>query len=869
MSNDSKRKDDVIDLELSRQLAWRTIPLPEKPKEPEEKPPTKTIDPEEAEQRAEFDRERCQELADDVRAAWAMTSPARQVAATKILLRRAVRLHFGIFGMQDHPVEAIRLLRLAARHAQHLRISQISSFQLAFMPLPSRHPEMADLIVDVARCGNRRLIYVLDRAMDRSTWEGKHPSLGARLAEIVDTVRNRKIRATALRWLSLDDFQDAIPTLRRALRFRHARMRYYALFILVQMKGSPLREEDLQWLLDDAVIHPLDRGDTMAGYERIHDYEQALIEAIRLSPPRDGARPLEVIADGDGEHIFKERPGLDSGWALEALAAGYPDRALVRIDRNLISPDAIAIYDIVAAIGRLPEELAKPRLLVAAGHSNDMIVERAKKTWFERFGSECPAGPLAGVPVQLLNEAPSERMMACLTVLRGASKEARMAMIDVLLQDAPEQESPPETLDSVQREALALLLFTLRTRGNIYDHPTLGKLSMKDWAKLLVRRFGAPAFDVMAEFATEGVRVGVQFGWLSALADVARDKLLDETQIERLREIARIALDTPHPESESAAAALLQQVGAPRDLGERLLDIVTGKRHARKPTDCFAAQMAAGALAEMADHEELDERITQALEAAWHARQWEICDRLMSLACTKRIPAAMDVAMRVVDSYDGDVAGDGAVYRAFDALVRAGRIDDHRVLSILERPDDPLFATAASSASYKRDARVEGPLIRALESPAGNGAAAARAAQALYRMGAISSDDERLERILAAAPEYERAELCDVLLFANVPLERIQQHIESCLLSSEERVSYFMADSLWLRRPDGIDELFEAILPKVTVAETRALIQHDLRVPNEAASYWRDEDEEEEWDDEDDFDDDEDESDDVIPEGDG
>ncbi|MDI1434099.1 hypothetical protein [Polyangium sorediatum] len=869
MSDGPKPKRDVLDPALASRFAWRMAPPPEAPPPQAEAQPAPKPDPAASEGFAERAAQVCEELAKEVRKAWALGSPAAQAAATERLKRFARRIGFQILGMTRHPLEAVRLLRLVARHIEATPFRKADMFQLAWLPIPDRHPEVVELIVEAARTGDKNFAFVLDRTVAEKEFEGRYPELGVRLAELADTSRIWDVRALAIRWLSLDDYPTAIPSLRRALRMPHARLRYYALFILVQMKGWTQREEDVLWLLEDAVRHPLDRGAGMSAYDRVGDYEEALIDALRVAPPAEGWKPLEVIVEGGGAHISQDRPGLDADWALKALAAGYPARAVARVDRVLADPSGIRRFAAIGALALLPEDLARPRLIEAAGCCEHNLVERVKGIWFERFGGALPVSPLAGVPVFLLDGPPSERFFACLTVLRGASQEARFTMVDALLVEAPETSAPPAQLSSSQREALALLLLTLRTSGTLYKHPTLSNLGEGDWAKLLLRRFGAPAFEGLANLAEAPALAGVSRGWLDALTSVAREGMLGAEQRERLRSIARAALASPAWDNTSSPLITLSVVGAPQACVEQLWSILitpddpTDARSEGVRSNADASRWASIVLRDVTDAPWLDARIAAMAREALQQRRFDLFERLMYLGSERKAQEVLDVAPAVLSAYDGDPEAFDAVFQAASALVQAKRLDDAWILSALAEPEGPLFAVAASLVRKSSPAPVFEALTRALGSTARGGASAAEAAHVLVLQEILAGDDARLSGILDRAPARARAALCGALLDNEVPLASYREHVAACLISPDPQVAQELHDPLWLRKPDGMEELFEEVLPRVQVEDTRDFLFYLLGAPNEAAKFWvdggDDEDEDEDaWDDEDEDEDEDD-----------
>lgn len=862
MSKDAKRKLDVLHPELSKQLAWSVSLVPDAPAAPTDAPTdapveSATPDPKAAAHEAKQRAELCRVFANDILKVWEWPLSVQQKRATRALLRTARDFGFDIARMVNHPLAAIRLLRLAARYAGELKIGTMTALALSWISLPVGHPELADFIVEVAQCGHHPLLFTLDMAFSREKIEGKHPTLGKRLVDLYKTTNDKHIRSTALRLLSIDDFPETIPTLQEALRLPNATMRYYALAILVQMKGTPLRVEDMQWLLDDAVIHPLSRGDSSRGLERIYNYEDALTSALEKCPPPDGWKTLDTIADHRGVHIRKDRRGLSADWALTALAAAYPERAITRIDHNFACPEYTSHFRLVETIAKLPDELARPRLIRMTGSANVDAVQFAIKTWFERFGQECPVDPLAGIPKEMLAAPPSERMLANLTALRSKSKEVRNAMIDVLLQDLPETETPQATLESHQRESLALLMFLFRTRGNAYDHPTLGRLWLSDLAKFFLKRGGKIAFDTLARWADEGIRAGVRGGWLDALAGLTREGLLDAEQIDRLRDMARYGLEHPCLHGAATSLSAFDKLGAPNELALLLLNEIVHPDPAIRwswyPMD------AVGALSKMGPCPELDEAITREIENACRGPQWRRSRWLVSLVEKRNVPKAMEIMMDRIMSYRGERDSAAAVGDAFQVLRKVKRIDDEMVAGILADRHHPLFPMAASGISKNSPPAFIEALMRVLDSP---GAAAGEAAEALLRASVLPLDDERIDRILQASPVDLKARICDTLILDKVPVTRLYEHLKACLLSDDEAISVEVVERLHRCEPSITNELFKEVLPNVPVRTTRARIRRRLELPDEVEEYWEDEndvgddDEETDLDDEDDIDED-------------
>ncbi len=841
MSKDTKRKLDILDPELSKRLAWCTALVPDAPTTPaptEAQIESSTQDQKAATKEAKQRAELCRVFASEILKVWEWPLSVQQKRATRLLLRQARDFGFDIAVLVNHPLAALRLLRLAARYAGELKIGTTTALALSWISIPVGHPECADFIVEVTQCGHHPLLFTLDMAFTREKIEGKHPTLGKRLVEIYNTTKDKNVRSTALRLLSIDDFPETIPTLQEALRLPNATLRYYALSILVQMKGLPLRVEDMQWLLDDAVVHPLSHDTSSRGFERIYNYEGALITALEKCPPPNGWKALETIADHRGVHIRKRRPGLSAEWALTALAAAYPERAIMRIDHDLASPEHMGNFRLVEALGKLPDEMARPRLIRMTGSADADAVQAAIKTWFDRFGHECPVDPMVGVPMEMLAAPPSERMLANLTALRSKSKEIRNAMIDVLLQDLPEAETPPTNLENYQRESLALLMFLFRTRGNAFDHKTLGRLWLSDLAKYFVKRGGTIAFDTLARWADDGIRAGVRGGWLDALANIAAEGLLDAEQIERLRLVARYGLEHPRLQGPAAALSAFAKIGAPIEWSLLLLHELAHPDPAIRwpwyPMDAFSA------LSKMPPSTELDEAITREIENVCQEQEWRRCRWLVSLLEKRDLPRATEILMRRTVAYRGDRNSAAAAGDAFYVLRQVKRIDDEMVAAILADPNHPLFPMAANDISKNSPPKFIEALEGLLDSPARQGAAAGEAAHALLRISALPLGDERIDRILQTTPLDVKAHICDILLLDRVPLARLYEHVKACLLSEDEAISTQVMERLHNRELAGTNELFTDVLPNVPVETIRAKMRRLLKLPDEVEDYWED-----------------------------
>jgi len=869
---------DVLDKEMARRFAWRA-PTPGEldelgKAEPEKEPAPAQAAPAKPSEEEVTDAERerweqaarqCAELAEQVERVWQMTPRARQEAAAGSLLERAEALGLYIVGMRDHPLAMIRLWRLVVRHYEKMpsRNRRSAVHTLSFAPVSPTHRELVDLLVEAAETGDGWLTFLLERGPAGDEAGRKLPELGGRLARILDEGKTWGARETAARWLQLGDVREGIGALRRALRQPHARLRWTALEVLLEEAPAALTAEDVQWLLEDAVKHPLPRGYGSRSYETADGYSGVLVTAVAKVVPPEGHRPLEAIADGEGVYVRKERAGLDEGWALRALAAGYPERALTRIDRELFGTRMWRRRDAVEAAGLLPPELARPRLLEAASGPGPRSADRAKEIWFERFGGECPVDPLAGVQVALLSAPPSEQLLDRLNVLRRASDEAHGAMLEVLLAEAPED--PAGGLSAQQREALALLLFSLREMNLLHKRPDLPR-SEDAWAELLFRRFGPPALEGLATIAERAALVGVDHGWLAALASLARKGVLPADFVARLRAIARDALLSPAWEGATAPLIVLSNVGPPPDLLDRLWEIVMDRDERRGSARWrypYSIRWAADSLVAMKDAPALDARLAAEGPEALRARSYVALDRIVDIGCRRGLPEIFALAARCLAAVDEDPESAETAARCAYALVAGKRLEEAWKLDALGRPESLQFQIASYLVRQDRSPAVIGALEQALTSPARGGAAAAEAADALVWMKVLGIDDPRLDAILERAPERARASLGGGLLLIGAPLAPLRRHYAGMLRSADDSTAERAFEDLYVKQPEGIWELLAEVLAEGPNPAIRESIEYRLGKPSEAELYWRDPGDDEEEDDED-FDDDDDDDDDDV-----
>ncbi|EYF02473.1 hypothetical protein [Chondromyces apiculatus] len=894
---------DVLDENLAQQFLWRiSIPDLVALKEARPKQFVAQVQVREApagEVRARWERvgRDCADLAQQVARAWEMAGGARQAAATGAMLSRVRRMGFDVIGMSAHPEEILRLWRLVARHHGALprKGRKDGIHALSFVPIPTESPEMPELLVEAAIAGDEWLAFLLEQSLQDENPDRRYPGASARLAEVLDVGPTWRAQAIAGRLLFMfGEVEAAIPALRRALRRPHAGVRTIAIEALLERAPEALTADDVQWLLEDAVKHPPPPGRGTRSLEMIDEYGQALIAAVGRVRPPEGFRPLGILADGGGLDARGQRAGLDAGWAIRALAAGYPERAVLWIDRALYGSRSWRRYDAVEAAGALPEELARPRLLEAAAGPGRYPVERAQALWMERFGESCPVDPLAGLCVEILAAPPSEKLLGRLSVLRSGPDEARGRMLEALLAEAPVEalversgangvgsgasganDANGGSLDAEARETLALLVFNLRDPAVSPRVPEL-PVSEEAWAELLLRRFGAAAFEGLAALALRGARVGADHEWLEVLAGLDRKGLLCEAFRERLRQIAREALTSPRYQEGTGPLFALSCLGAPADLADRLWHAAverTAERascedEGRSSSACalpYGAYWAGEALAKVKGAPGLEARIAEEGEAALRAGDHRKLERIVRIGCQRRTPVAAQLGQRLLDGVD---AAEGSVEAAVlcgYALHAAGKLDTGWVLAALRAPESLRFSVAARLCKPEASAEVVALLSATLGSKARGGAAAAEAAAALLSLKALAVEDSRLDGILreAAGTPAARSQLAGLLLRLGAPFAQLKGHFLELLVGVPAAVSTGNGASavsavsaagaaavsaygvLTTQEPEGLRELLGAAWTAGPHPEIRQRLGREIGELGEAERYWCHDDEDE------------------------
>jgi hypothetical protein len=815
---------DEIDANLAKHFAWSFVPS-DKTAEVNEKlraaveaaaaeppavnpPPVPVRDDEAAEAIAERSRVSCKPLAGAIAEAWTISDEAERLAALKRCLSRAHRLGIEVMGMQAWPLEAVRMLRLLAQHGARLSRAQRERAASVASLMPLNHPETADLLVEIARAGDGALADALFADEDWAPDVGSEPALVARLADVVDEGPLHGARAVAIELIARFDGRGlAAPALRRALRLPSFAVRARALRALAESEPCSLPADDLVQVLRDLVAHA--PPDPYGGEEREEDeriFADAVLTALEHVQPDDAGEALLDWIDAEHDALW-----LDAGWATEALAVGFPETGAVMTDHWLRCARAHDRVKALAALERLPDELARPRLRLAATDPSVAVREVARRQWLERFGQTFPLSVEDLVGGSLLRVPPTERFASRLSVMHGRVADARRAMARVLASEAPDV------------EALVLLLQLVGDDAESSEPASPGRDG--GWAVTLVERFGVAGIEALCALAVRFPEPE-SFGWLRRLGDLVQKGIVAQKDAAPLRELA-----ARHVLSEDAgqiddALRLLTLVGAPAELLGRVMTLALG--------DELGSWEARKLIVAWPDRSS-DARLSSEMALALAERNWCRLENAAWMALGRHAAAARVIAARVLEVVEEDEGALGAAVTCARGLREQGVLEDEWARRALARPESPVFLVAARA--WRGSVAIRASLEVALASPARRGASAAEAAVALLACEPpLSPRDRRLATVLVAAPAPERAELVAMMVIRGAAFAHVAGHLEALFTSADEEVTRPMRGLLsWLKSPK-LEGLLRQMLPRVIDADLRAEIEEQLG--EEPGSYW-------------------------------
>jgi hypothetical protein len=755
-------------------------------------------------------RAACRALSLGVAEAWAAVEVEASVRATKRLLARADRLGVALGCMQAHPAEAVRLLRLVVRHMSKMTRRQRERASYVAGSMPLEHPEVADLLVEIARAADRTMAAAL---LEDDAWSveiGDIDALVARLADVVDEGPSDDSRAVAVDLLArIERRATTVVALRRALRQPSFAVRSHALHALAAAAPPAVAPDDLVLVLRDMVTNPppdiLACGDDVSLQDQLEEDERMMAEGVitalaHVQPAEAEEALLDLI---DAEH---EVGWLDAGWATEALAAAFPETAAAMVDHWLKCARSHERVRALAALERLPAQLALPRLRLAASDPAFAVRDGARRQWLRRFDSGCPVGAESALGAELLDQPPSDRFAARLAVMQGRVSEARRAMARALLAEAPDP------------EALVLLLQL------VADDSDPAELS----ASSIAAREEALAPRVVERFGPIGVR-GVcaiakrfpepeSFGWMRRLGDLVERGTIAREHAEPVRALAARQVSSDDAGRVDDALRVLGLLGAPPELLERILALALD--------DEIGASEARSLVISWPDRA-IDARLASEMALSLAGRDWMRLRYAAWMALDRGAPAARVIAQRVLEVAERDSEAVDAAVECARRLREAGVLDEAWVLGALARPSSPIFAVAARA--WRRDPGVRASLESAMTSKARGGASAVQAAiSLLHGDPGLSPRDRRLGAVLASAGAPERAELVHAMCMHGAPLSVVGPHLEELLVSSDPNVSGpLVGIGVWLKSPKA-RALLRSLLPRVVDLELRTDIEDAL-----------------------------------------
>jgi hypothetical protein len=714
-------------------------------------------------------------------------------------------------------------VRLLVRHGPRLtrRQRERAAYVAALMPLA--HAETADLLVEIARAGDRVTASLLLED-DRWTPEvGEADALVARLADAIDEGASEAVRTLAVDLLArLDRREASVAALRRAIRQPSFAVRAHALHALAAPPCA-VSEDDLAFVLRDLVacappdpVRSYARGgrDGRDGAQILALTEEddermmadAVIDALVHVQPAEAEEALLDLIDAEHDAIW-----LDAGWATEALSVAFPETAAAMVDHWLKCARSYERVRSLGALERLPPDLAEPRLRLAASDPALAVRESARRQWLQRFDRACPVGPADVLGAELLEgRAPSDRFAPRLAVLEGRVKEARRAMARALLAEAPDP------------EALVLLLQLVADDGESGEPKLAARESA--WAVTVVERFGAAGVRALCAIAARFPEPE-SFGWMRRLGDLVERGVIARADADPVRRLAAQQVtseDAGRVDDALRVLSLVGLAGAPAEMAGPLLERVL----ALSLEDEIGASEARGLVIGWKDRT-IDARLTSEMAMSLASRDWTRLRYAAWMALERGAPAARVIAQRVLEVAERDPEAVDAAVECARRLREARLLDDAWARSALARPESPIFAVAARA--WRRDPSVRAALEAALTSTARGGASAVQAAIALLHGDPpLSPRDRRLAAVLGWATPAQRAELVHAMCMHAAPLALVAGHLEELLTSADPEVSgALIGVAVWLRSPKA-RALLRAVLPRVVDLELRADIEESL-----------------------------------------
>jgi hypothetical protein len=761
-------------------------------------------------------RKACRPLEDPIERAWALGDGDEGARATKRLLSRAVRLDHVLAGFDEVPALAVRLVRLFVRHGPKMSAGQRERAAQVATLLPLDDPEAADLLVEVARAGDRDMARALLADEDWVPELGDARAFAARLADVIEAGPSHAARVIAIDMLALAGEAGgrmAASALRAALRLPSLTVRGHALHALLAIEPSPLADGDVVPTLRELTLHALpDTFGALGEEDRDEDERllaESLLAAIARVRPADAEEALLDLIDAEHDALW-----LDAGWATEALAVPFPETAAAMVDYWLSCARSSLRARALGALARLPDELAEPRLLVAASDPASSVRGEARRQWLERFARACPSGPSELVGAALLTGPPSDAFLSRLAVMQGRVRAARQSMARALLAEAPD------------REALVLLLQLLGDDSDCQE-PSFGSSSGPDsWGALVVRRFGPAGVAGLCALAARYHEPDT-FGWMRRLGDLIEQGVISPASSTSLRELAAHQVKAPEGGRVDDALRVLALIGAPEDLLEPVLALALD--------DDPATSHARGLVVSWRGRD-LDARLASEMDHALGERNWGRLERAAAVALRRGGQAAFALANRVLGLAETEEEAIDAASECARRLRERGTLGDEWALRAIAHPESPTFVVTVRA--WWRSPLVRPGLERALGSTARGGASAVEAAVALlHGEPGMSPRDRRLSKLLERSTAEGRARLVAALCMHDVPIAMVRPYLEALFVSSDPRVTVEMTGVASTLKSARTQAWLRALLPRVVDPELAADIEESLG--GVVTSFWQ------------------------------
>lgn len=733
-------------------------------------------------------------LVQEVERAWTL-APAAQKTAAPSLAARVAEMGIRLAAMPIGSIANVRLARLLLRHHEALDDDawSMARSMLAFADLS--HPEVVELLLDVVRAESWDTSFALELGLGEEFDVDALPTAAPLLTAIVrDEAAPFGRRAIAARWLRGTRSPAATEALRAALRLASFSLRSESLLTL----GDSIDEDSTLFLLEDVVIHPPVRDDD----EELLHYANNLRDAVKRTKPARGAVALMRIIDGDCEHLDGFRDWLGEDWALQTLAAAYPDLAIPLVDRWLRHGTPSTRYSGLDAARELPRDDAIARVRFALADSSLFVARRAREH-LEALGQD--ATPSAPTLFDVLPNAPSETFLGRVQMVRTVQDldALRDKLAPVLFGEAP----------NVEALVVLMMLFDY---GDELERMlvSFGEVAVRA-ASLLVRAFPNGLHDGWAGVVRQAIET---YGD----DDPATLTLSDEGKTV-LRSAIADAIHQEHWDGQGCLP-LLHQIGA----DDRHADVLWKTIFAG---DEYGRLYAGWALAKLAS----SESIRDALRTAWEARDAERFDRVCRLT-HERVDDDIAALFESIIATAIMPADHAFVDCAVSSLVLAKRIGEAWVLAHAN-PDDPLFEIALSHVHFTTiHSNAIAARLRELHASADDAHVAAIAAKALVWHKAIAPKD--LGPTLARASADDCAQVCADALLLGAPLKPLTTHVRRALEQSSETLASELVERLEQVR--GGKNLLASVLRERKSDALELAIARALDLPSAAMTYWKD-----------------------------